>query len=59
MDMSHEILKPAYIMCNECKNLDKEANCKIYKASPPKHIICGNPLKNKDNKQVCKYFSNF
>ena len=29
MDMSHEILKPAYVMCNECKNLDKDANCKI------------------------------
>lgn len=58
MNMSHEILKPAYVMCNECKNLDKEAICKIYKTLPPKEVISGNPFKNKDNKQVCKWFEN-
>lgn len=58
MDMSHEILKPAYVMCNECKNLDKEAICTVYKTSPPKHIICGNPLKNIDNEKICKHFAN-
>lgn len=57
---SKEILKPAYVMCNECKNLYKEkegATCKIYPKGIPKNIITANPFKEKDNIGICKKFS--
>lgn len=53
--LKHEILKPVYCMCNECKNLNNFI-CKIYKTKPSKEILGGNPFKEKDNKEVCKYF---
>lgn len=56
-DLKHEILKPVYCMCNECKNLNFDTGiCKIYKTIPPKNILGGNPFKEKDNKEICKYF---
>ncbi|MBQ9279580.1 MAG: hypothetical protein IJ215_00815 [Clostridia bacterium] len=55
--LKHEVLKPGYIMCNECKNLDKNGNCKIYNGTPSKEILGGNPFKKKNNKEVCEYFT--
>ena len=54
-DLKHEILKPVYCMCNECENLEGFI-CKIYNAEPQKEILNGNPFKEKENKEVCKYF---
>lgn len=54
-DLKHEILKPVYCMCNECKNLNNFI-CKIYSAEPSKEILGGNPFKEKENKEICKYF---
>ena len=45
MDLSNEILKPAYIMCNECKKYYREkegVTCKIYQEKIPKNILHGN-----------------
>ena len=55
--LKHEILKPVYCMCNECKNLNFDTGiCKIYNTIPPKEILGGNPFKEKENKEICKYF---
>lgn len=55
--LKHEILKPVHCMCNECKNLNFDNGiCKIYKTIPPKNILGGNPFREKDNKEICKYF---
>lgn len=54
--LKHEVLKPGYILCNECVNLDKEGICKIYKDIPPKEIMGGNLFEKKDNLDVCKDF---
>ena len=55
--LKHEILKPVYCMCNECKRLDFSTGyCNIYKTLPPKTILGGNPFKEKDNKEICKHF---
>lgn len=53
--LKHEVLKPVYCMCNECKRLNNKI-CEIYKTIPPKNILGGNPFKEKDNKEICKYF---
>lgn len=55
-DLKHEVLKPAYVMCNECKFLNKKVICEVYKRKPPKEVIIGNPFKEKENKNICKYF---
>ena len=59
MISSKEILKPAYVMCNECKNLYREkegVTCKIYPKGIPKKIIIANPFKEKNNKEICENF---
>lgn len=53
--LKHEILKPVYCMCNECKKLNNFI-CEVYKTEPPNEILGGNPFKEKDNKEICKYF---
>ncbi len=53
--LKHEVLKPAYIVCNECKKLNNKI-CEVYKTIPPKEIMGGNLFKEKDNKEICKYF---
>ncbi|MBR2744491.1 MAG: hypothetical protein IKE01_04260 [Clostridia bacterium] len=55
--LKHEVLKPIYCMCNECKHLGNHVYCDIYKSIPPKKIMGGNPYKEKDNKEICKYFT--
>lgn len=54
-DLKHEVLKPVYCMCNECKNLD-EFICKKYNTEPPNKILRGNPFKEKENREICRYF---
>ena len=54
--LKHEVLKPGYILCNECANLDMEGICKIYKGIPPKDIMLSNTFKEKNNLDVCKDF---
>lgn len=55
--LKHEILKPVYCMCNECKNLNfDDGICRVYKEEPSKEILGGNPFKEKNNKEICKYF---
>lgn len=59
MDLSKEVLKPAYVTCNECKNLLKEKEgitCNIYPQGIPKEIIIANPFKEKKNFDICKDF---
>lgn len=53
--LKHEVLKPRYIMCNECKKLNDKI-CEIYKTIPPKEIMSANPFKEKENKEICKDF---
>lgn len=53
--LKHEILTPAYCLCNDCSKLNNFI-CEIYKKSPPKEILTGNPFKEKDNKEICKHF---
>lgn len=53
--LKHEILRPQYIMCNECKKLNNKI-CDEYKTTPPKEIMLANSFKEKDNKEICKYF---
>lgn len=53
--LKNEILKPGYIMCNECKKL-KNKICEIHKSIPPKEIMISNTFKEKDNREICKYF---
>ena len=56
-DLKHEVLKPVYCMCNECKKLNcNDGICKVYKTIPPKNILGGNPFKEKNNKEICEYF---
>lgn len=57
IDLKHEVLKPVYIMCNECSNLDFDTGiCKIYKTIPPKEIMLSNKFKEKNNKEICECF---
>jgi len=54
--LKHEILKPVYIMCNECINLDNDGICKVYNKIPPKEIMLSNKFKEKNNTDICKNF---
>lgn len=59
MDLSNEILKPAYIMCNECKKYYREkegVTCKIYQEKIPKNILHGNLYNKEINTKICQYF---
>ncbi len=53
--LKHEVLKPSYCMCNECKKLSGFI-CEIYKTEPPNEILGGNPFKEKNNKEICEHF---
>lgn len=59
MNLSNEILKPSYIMCNECKKYYREkegATCKIYPKKIPKNVLHGNLYYKEKNIDICKYF---
>nr|DAZ28016.1 MAG TPA: hypothetical protein [Caudoviricetes sp.] len=56
-NLKHEVLKPVYIMCNECRNLNFDTGiCEIYKTIPPKEIMLSNKFKERNNKEICEYF---
>lgn len=55
-DLKYEVLKPAYIMCNECKFLNDDVICEKYNTFPPRKVTDGNKFKERENKEVCKYF---